>query len=76
MISEPQPQMSTATTLGTLDGDGAGDHDLPYSFGRHPTVQQPFPFSTREFARLLIVRSRVQSSLNRYGEPNSCRTTR
>jgi hypothetical protein len=42
------------------DGIGAGDHDEPYVFGRVPRAIAPFPFSTREFARLLVMRSRVQ----------------
>jgi hypothetical protein len=36
-------------------------HDEPYRFGRRPTVQASFPFTERQFARLLIVRSRVQA---------------
>jgi hypothetical protein len=43
------------------DGTGAGDHDVPYVFGRVPRALAPFPFSTREFARLMILRSRVRS---------------
>ena len=35
-------------------------HDEPFRFGRRPTVRAPFPFTEREFARLLITRSRVQ----------------
>ena len=42
-------------------GNGAGDHDLPYVFGRLPRVVAPFPFSTRELARLMIVRGRIQA---------------
>jgi hypothetical protein len=61
MISQPQQETPT-TIVGTLDGDGAGDHDLPYRFGRKPSVNQPFPFSTREYAKLLILRSRVQAA--------------
>ena len=45
------------------DGTGAADHDVPYEFGRVPRAIAPFPFSTREFARLMIMRSRVRSSL-------------
>ena len=41
---------------GSRDGAGAGDHDEPYTFGHRPTVSVPFPFSTRELARLLILR--------------------
>lgn len=63
MIPEQQQQIlaRSATIDGTLDGSGAGDHDMPYRFGRKPNVNQPFPFSTHEYARLLIVRSRLQS---------------
>jgi len=62
---EPQmaPQVGDAFTVGTHDGNGAGDHDLPYRFGRRPTTETPFPFSTWELARLLGLRSRVQAGL-------------
>jgi hypothetical protein len=56
-----QSQARSASIDGTLDGTGAGDNDLPYRFGRKPTSSQPFPFSTHEYARLLILRSRVQA---------------
>jgi hypothetical protein len=36
-------------------------YDQFYRFGRRPTVRAPFPFTEREFARLLIARSRVQA---------------
>jgi hypothetical protein len=62
MISEQPSQASTATVDGTLDGEGAGDQNLTYRFGRKPSVAAPFPFSTREYVRLLIVRSRVHSA--------------
>jgi hypothetical protein len=60
---EPQqaPQTDNTLTTGTHDGDGAADHDMPYRFGRNPTTASPFPFSTREFARLLGLRSRIQA---------------
>jgi hypothetical protein len=51
--------------IGSLDGSGAGDHDVAYRFGRLPTASSPFPFSTRQFARLLILRGRVRQELNR-----------
>ena len=47
----------------SLDGSGGGDHDAPYVFGRRPRALAPFPFSTRELARLMVVRSRVQAEL-------------
>jgi hypothetical protein len=42
----------------------APSHDEPYRFGRRPTVRAPFPFTEREFARLLIVRGRVQAEFS------------
>ena len=62
MIPEQQQIVARSATIdGTLDGSGAGDHDQPYRFGRKPTSSQPFPFSTHQYARLLILRSRVQA---------------
>jgi hypothetical protein len=42
-----------------LDGPGAGDHDVPYRFGFRPRAVAPFPFSERQYARLLVLRGRV-----------------
>jgi hypothetical protein len=39
----------------------APSYDEHYRFGRQPTSRAPFPFTEREFARLLIVRGRIQS---------------
>ena len=61
MIPDPQIQARPAID-GTLDGRSAGDHDLPYRFGRKPTSSQPYPFSTHQFARLLILRGRIQAA--------------
>ena len=58
-------EMTTAvrsTTRGSLDGVGAGDHDAPYRFGRLPSSSAPFPFTTRQYVRLLVLRSRVQAA--------------
>jgi hypothetical protein len=49
-------------TSGSRDGVGAGDHDTPYRFGRRPSASAPFPFTTREFARLLVLRGRVRDA--------------
>jgi hypothetical protein len=38
------------------------DHDEPYRFGRQPTVRAPFPFTERQFARLLIARGRLREA--------------
>ncbi len=46
--------------VGSLDGVGAGDHDQPYRFGWRPRASVPYPFNTRQYARLLLLRGRVQ----------------
>jgi hypothetical protein len=57
----PSPEPPTAA--GSLDGRGAGDHDQPYRFGRHPRAVAPYPFSTRQFARLLVLRCKVAAGV-------------
>jgi hypothetical protein len=57
-MSLPLPKPS-ATTGGSLDGRGSGDHDRAYAFGRRPSSAVPFPFSTRQYVRLLLMRSRL-----------------
>ena len=71
--AEPQersPQMSSTQLweselgrFGSQDGQGAGDHDQPYRFGWRPCASVPYPFNTRQYARLLVLRGRVQDSL-------------
>jgi hypothetical protein len=51
-------------TEGTLDSNGASDCDRPYLLaGWRARSTAPYPFSTRQFARLLIVRSLVTAGL-------------
>jgi hypothetical protein len=45
----------------SLDGSGAADHDQPYRFGRRQHSSAPYPFSTRQFARLLVLRGRLRA---------------
>ncbi len=53
-----------AHTIGeSRDGSGAGDHDQAFVFGRLPRALAPFPFSTRELGRLMVLRSRLQAGL-------------
>jgi hypothetical protein len=68
------PQSNVADSRGSLDGDGAGDHDQPYRFGRRPRASAPYPFNTRQYARLLIFRSRLQDQLSADGQadPSRC----
>ena len=54
---------ANSQTCESRDGSGAGDHDMPYVFGREPRAMAPFPFSTREFARLLVLRGRIRDGL-------------
>jgi hypothetical protein len=49
---------STPSNISSINGV-----DQPYRFGRRPTTQAPFPFTHREFARLLILRGRVKDAL-------------
>jgi hypothetical protein len=57
VLSQPQQLHSES-----LDGSGAGDHDQPYRFGSgKPSANVPYPFNTRQYARLLVLRSRVQA---------------
>ncbi len=60
MSTQQQQQQSRSTVVGTLDGAGAGDHDQPYRFGWKPRASVPYPFNTRQYGRLLVLRGRVQ----------------
>ena len=44
--------------------DGTGDHDEPYRFGRRPNARAAYPFTERQFARLLILRGHLRENLN------------
>ena len=61
MHSVPRPNV--AQTGGSLDGDTAADHDQPYRFGFRPRANASYPFSTRQYARLLILRGRIQDDI-------------
>jgi hypothetical protein len=47
----------------------AASYDESYRFGRQPTVRAPFPFTERQFARLLIARGRVQAAPSADDQP-------
>jgi hypothetical protein len=53
----------TGSTFGSLDGTDASDHDVAFHFGRRPSSVAPYPFSTRQYARLLVLRSRYEERL-------------
>ena len=63
MISQQQQQPRSDALAGTRDGVGAGDHDQPYRFGWKPRANVPYPFNTRQYGRLLVLRGRVQDGL-------------
>ena len=62
LLSSSSP--NTSTVPGSLDGDGAADHDQPYRYGFRPRTVAPYPFNTRQYARLLVLRSRVRDNVN------------
>lgn len=59
-------KVATTSARAIID---APSHDQPYCFGRRPTARAPFPFTERQFARLLIVRSRVQAARSASDQP-------
>jgi len=63
-----EEQHHVASSIGSLDGDGAADHDQAYRFGWRPRASAPYPFNTRQFVRLLVMRSRVHDHLGRESE--------
>jgi hypothetical protein len=67
-MSIQEEQHNVASSIGSLDGDGAGDHDQAYRFGWRPRASAPYPFNTRQFIRLLVMRSRVHDHLAREEE--------
>jgi len=69
-MSTSAPQDPTVGPVGTRDGSGAGDCDEPYRFGRRPSAIAPFPFTERQYARLLVFRSRVHEHLARHARAN------
>ena len=54
------------TSWGAQSSDDS--YDEPYRFGRRPNARAPFPFTEREFARLLIVRGRTQALSSAWDE--------
>ena len=67
-MSFQEEHHSLTGVRGSLDGDGQGDHDQPYRFGWRPRASVPYPFNTRQYARLLVFRSRVQERLDRLND--------
>jgi hypothetical protein len=68
-MSFKEEQHHLAVPTGSLDGSGTGDHDQPYRFGWRPRASVPYPFNTRQYARLLVFRSRVHERLDDQNDP-------
>jgi hypothetical protein len=58
---------SVQIVMESHDGSGAADRDVPYTFGRRPSSTAPYPFSTRQYARLLVLRSEVRCGVRSEG---------
>ncbi|MDQ3811643.1 MAG: hypothetical protein M3336_15285 [Chloroflexota bacterium] len=59
-MERTQLSQSNESAGGSKDGSGAADHDEPYQFGRRPRAVAPWPFTERQYARLLVLRGRVR----------------
>jgi hypothetical protein len=57
------PSTNDKANCGSKDGSSAADNDEPYRFGLRPTAKAPFPFTERQFVRLLIMRGKVNDKL-------------
>jgi hypothetical protein len=62
-VSSASDPSKAAAGLGSKDGHGGGDHDQPYTFGRRPHADAPFPFRALEYGRLLALRGCVADGL-------------
>jgi len=59
--NETSPGTTESFVTGTKDGDSAADHDEPYRYGQRPSAKAPYPFTERQYARLLILRGRTRA---------------
>jgi hypothetical protein len=53
------PLASLPSRNDSHDGRGWADHDVPFEFGHLPRALAPAPFTIHQFARLLVLRSRL-----------------
>ena len=66
-LGQPTPCLLHVSLASTCEPDQQvapqADYDEPYAFGqRRPTVDQPGPFTLRQYVRLQLLRSRIQAS--------------
>ena len=64
--STPEIAAPATTVDGSRDGVGAADHDAPYHFGSRPSTRWTYPFTSRQYCHLLILRGRLQNG--EYGD--------
>jgi hypothetical protein len=62
-VSSASDPSEAAAGLGSKDGRGCGDHDQAYTFGRRPRGVAPFPFTLRQYTRLLALRGCIGDGL-------------
>ena len=55
---------------GRPEKSDAPGYDEPYQFGRRPNTRAPYPFTERQFARLLIMRSRLDAAPTDADQPD------
>ena len=59
----PLLEESATTRAPRSEPIGGGDHDQRFEFGQRPSALHPTPFTTAQYARLLLLRSRWQAGL-------------
>ena len=59
-----EPSQLSTSGSGSKDGSGAADNDQPYTFGRRPRAEAPWPFTERQYAHLLVLRGRLADAPN------------
>jgi hypothetical protein len=62
-LSPASDPLDATAGLGSKDGRGGGDHDQAYTFGRRPRGVAPFPFTVRQYTRLLALRGCISDGL-------------
>ena len=65
-------QTPATRPLCSLDGDGAADHDQPYTFGSRPRTSGIYRFGSGPYARLLILRTRFKDETREVHDTADC----
>jgi hypothetical protein len=59
------PGRNRIVSTESLDGNGAADHNEPYTFNT-PRLSSPFPFTTLQYGHLLAMRGQYRDGAYRY----------